>query len=136
MVRKSKFQTLYPDKRGLPVKRSPSHEYWLAAYCKLQWAKFGAFSVAGIKMDITKQNKLADEARFRLAAIVESSDDAVVSKTVEGVIVTWNRGAQQIYGYTEAEAVGKPITMLVPLELLDEENQILARLGGTANRPL
>ena len=128
MVRKSKFQTLYPDKRGLPVKRSPSHEYWLAAYCKLQWAKFGAFSVAGIKMDITKQNKLADEARFRLAAIVESSDDAVVSKTVEGVIVTWNRGAQQIYGYTEAEAVGKPITMLVPLELLDEENQILARL--------
>jgi PAS domain S-box-containing protein len=81
----------------------------------------------GIKMDIT-EHKLADEARFRLAAIVESSDDAIVSKTVEGVILSWNRGARQIYGYTEAEAVGKSITILVPPDLLDEENKILATL--------
>jgi two-component system, NtrC family, sensor kinase len=81
----------------------------------------------GIAIDVTER-KLADEARFRLAAIVESSDDAIVSKTPEGVIVSWNKGAQQIYGYTEAEVVGKPITILVPPELVEEENGILEKL--------
>lgn len=74
------------------------------------------------------ERKMAEESQLRLAAIVESSADAIISKTLDGVIVSWNKGAQQIYGYTEAEAVGKPITILVPLELREEENKILARL--------
>jgi PAS domain S-box-containing protein len=77
--------------------------------------------------DITDK-KRAEEARFRHAAIVESSDDAIISKNPDGVIVSWNGGAQRIYGYTEGEAVGKPITILVPRELVDEENKILERV--------
>jgi PAS domain S-box-containing protein len=66
--------------------------------------------------DITDK-KRAEEARFLHAAIVESSDDAIISKNLDGVIVSWNGGAQRIYGYTEGEAFGKPITILVPREL-------------------
>jgi PAS domain S-box-containing protein len=81
--------------------------------------------------DITDK-KRAEEARFRHAAIVESSEDAIASGTLDGIIVSWNTGAQHMYGYTEAEAVGKPITILVPRELRDEENKILetVRAGG------
>jgi PAS domain S-box-containing protein len=77
--------------------------------------------------DITDKKK-AEEARFRHAAVIESSDDAIGSGTLDGIIVGWNTGAQKMYGYTEAEAVGKPISMLVPPELPDEENKILESL--------
>src|SRR6201981_2322354 len=77
--------------------------------------------------DITDKKK-AEEARYRHAAVIESSDDAIASGTLDGIIVSWNTGAQKIYGYTEAEAVGKPISMLVPPELPDEENKILETL--------
>jgi len=76
--------------------------------------------------DITERT-LAEESRLRLATIVESSDDAIISKNLDGVIASWNGGAQRIYGYTEAEAVGKPITILVTRELVDEEDKILER---------
>jgi PAS domain S-box-containing protein len=81
--------------------------------------------------DITAR-ETEEEARFRHAAIVESSADAIASATLDGIIVSWNGGAHRIYGYTEAEAVGKPITMLVPPELPHEENEILetVRAGG------
>ena len=76
--------------------------------------------------------KRAEEARFRHAAVIESSDDAIAAGTLDGIVVSWNAGAQKIYGYTEAEAVGKSITMLFPPELADEENKILETLkaGG------
>jgi len=77
--------------------------------------------------DITDKKK-AEEARFRHATVIESSDDAIATGTLDGIIVSWNTGAQKIYGYTEAEAVGKPINMLVPPELADEENKILETL--------
>lgn len=70
----------------------------------------------------------SEEARARLAAIVASSDDAIISKDLNGVIVTWNRGAQRLFGYTAAEAVGKSVTMLIPPERLDEEPGILQRI--------
>jgi PAS domain S-box-containing protein len=79
--------------------------------------------------DITER-KLIDETRFRLATIVESSEDAILSVTLEGVISTWNPGAQRMFEYTENEAVGKPVTMIVPSELPDEENKILETLRG------
>src|SRR5262249_12669437 len=81
--------------------------------------------------DITEK-KAAEEARFRQAAIIESCDDAMAPGTLDGLIVSWNAGAHRLYGYTEAEAVGKPITMRVPPELPDEENKILEtlRAGG------
>src|SRR5262249_16479853 len=61
----------------------------------------------------------AEEARNRLAAVVESSDDAVISKTLEGVITSWNQAAERIFGYTAAEAIGKPVTILIPPDHLD-----------------
>ena len=70
----------------------------------------------------------AEETTQRLATIVETSDDAIISKNLDGIILTWNRGAQRIFGYTATEVVGKPITVLMPPDRLDEETGILARL--------
>lgn len=63
-----------------------------------------------------------------LAAIVESSDDAILSKDLNGVITTWNAGAQRLFGYTAEEAIGRPITILIPDDRLQEEPGILARI--------
>lgn len=69
-----------------------------------------------------------DEIAQYLAAIIQSSDDAIVSKDLHGTIMTWNKGAEQIFGYTFAEAVGKPITLIIPPERQDEEPRILERI--------
>jgi len=63
-----------------------------------------------------------------MAAIVENSDDAIIGKTLDGIIRSWNTGAQRLFGYTPEEAIGRPITIVVPAELLDEEQRILATL--------
>jgi PAS domain S-box-containing protein len=68
------------------------------------------------------------EAQARLAAIVESSDDAIVSKNLDGVILSWNEGAQRIFGYTPDEIIGKSITILIPADRQHEEPMILSRL--------
>lgn len=68
------------------------------------------------------------EYRQHLASIVENSDDAIISKDVNGVITSWNRGAEMLYGYTAADAIGQPVTMLIPDERLDEEPDILSKI--------
>lgn len=81
-----------------------------------------------IRTDVTER-KLTEEARERLAAIVDSSDDAIISKTLEGVITAWNHGAEKIFGYSSSEAVGQPIGMLIPPERGNEEIEILSRIA-------
>src|SRR6185312_15377286 len=80
-----------------------------------------------IARDITEHQR-AEELQRRFAAIVESSDDAIISKDLNGVIQSWNRGAEHIFGYLASEAIGKPVTMLIPEGRLDEEPQILGRI--------
>jgi PAS domain S-box-containing protein len=80
-----------------------------------------------IARDITER-KRADEIAQRLAALVESSDDAIISKDLNGIIRSWNKGAQQLFGYLAEEIVGKPVTTLIPPELQHEEPAILARV--------
>ena len=70
----------------------------------------------------------ADEIRLRYAAIVESSDDAIIAKTLDGVISAWNAAAERMFGYTEHEAIGQRITMIIPPDLHEEEDEILRRL--------
>lgn len=78
--------------------------------------------------DISDRKK-ADAARYRLAAIVDSSNDAIVGSTLDGVITSWNDGAERIFGYTAAEIVGKPVALLVPADRLHEPPGILERLA-------
>ena len=77
--------------------------------------------------DITER-KRAEDTQRKLAAIVQSSDDAILSVSLANVITSWNPGAQRMFGYTEAEALGQPITMIIPPELMEEEVEILRRI--------
>jgi PAS domain S-box-containing protein len=78
--------------------------------------------------DVTERRR-AEEAQARLAAIVKSSQDAIISKTLDSVIRTWNAGAERIFGYTAEEAIGKSITLIIPPERLDEEDLILGQIA-------
>jgi PAS domain S-box-containing protein len=79
------------------------------------------------KMDVN-QIAQAEQAQARLAAIVESSDDAIISKDLNGIINSWNAAAERIFGYSAQEAIGQPITIIIPPELREEEAQILKHL--------
>src|SRR3984893_10348701 len=74
------------------------------------------------------ERKVAENARAYLAAIVESSDDAIVSKTLDGIVTSWNRGAEAIFGYSAEEMIGRPIALLFPPDRLGEEDLILGRI--------
>jgi PAS domain S-box-containing protein len=94
--------------------------------------------VIGIVEDITDRKRTeqalndarmqAQKIQTHLAAIVESSDDAIISKTLDGVISSWNQGAERIFGYAAEEVIGKPITLLIPPTHIDEEPVILQKL--------
>lgn len=78
-------------------------------------------------LDVTER-KIAEEKLGRLAAIVQSSEDAIISKTLEGIITSWNSAAERLFGYTSEEMIGKSITKLIPGDRLTEEPMILERL--------
>ena len=82
----------------------------------------------GIIEDITERKQVG-EIRNRLAAVVESSDDAIISKRLDSTITTWNTGAERMFGYAADEVIGKSIAILIPPNYVDEEPMILARLG-------
>jgi PAS domain S-box-containing protein len=63
-----------------------------------------------------------------LKAIIDSSDDAIISKDLNGIVTSWNKGAERLFGYTGAEMIGQPITILIPMDRQDEEPKILSRL--------
>ena len=91
--------------------------------------KGSVIGASHVARDITDSAELG-LARARLAAIVESSDDAIVSKDLRGTIQTWNKGAERLYGYSAVEMIGKPMSLLLPSDRPDEEAEILDRLAS------
>jgi PAS domain S-box-containing protein len=94
----------------------------------------GDGTVLEVNRDVTEHKRIEaelrdSEQRLRyLASIVESSDDAIVSKNLDGIITSWNSGAERVFGYTAKEAIGQPITIVIPQNRQDEERTILSRI--------
>jgi PAS domain S-box-containing protein len=88
----------------------------------------GAVTLVVVAITDITESKRAEIASLRLAAIVASSDDAIIGKDLDGVVTSWNRGAQRVFGYTAAEMVGTPILRLIPADRQDEELLILAKV--------
>jgi PAS domain S-box-containing protein len=107
---------------------------WVRAKGKVYFQNGRAERFIGSVLDITAQKQ--DELRLNefaekqaiLAAVVNSSDDIIISKTVEGIITSWNPAAQRVFGYTEKEAVGRHISMIIPQERLQEEDFIINKI--------
>lgn len=114
------YETMRRHKNGSLVEVSLS----VSPIKNAQGKVLGASKIA---RDITHR-RTADETARRLAAIVEFSDDAIVSKDLDGNIITWNPGAERLFGYTAEEVIGKPVTILIPPDRYDEEPGILERM--------
>jgi PAS domain S-box-containing protein len=99
-----------PQKEGSDVRRS------------------GRLKGTGIQLLMPPNVRRSEEVRLLYSSIVESSDDVIIAKSREGVISAWNPAAQRMFGYTEKEAIGQPITIIIPSDLHNEENDILRRL--------
>ena len=91
-------------------------------------------TVIEVNRDVTDRKQIEaalnerEEQLQRLASIVQSSDDAIVSKNLDGIITSWNNGAERVFGYTAEEAIGQPITIVIPHDRWDEERTILTRI--------
>jgi PAS domain S-box-containing protein len=85
--------------------------------------------VAGLARQRSRAETVADEVRQQLAAIVTSSEDAILSFTIDGIVTSWNRGAEALYGYSAREIIGRPLAVIVPTERMDEFENNLDRLN-------
>jgi PAS domain S-box-containing protein len=114
------FDTIRVRKDGVPI--DVSLTVW-----PIRDAAGATIGVSQIGRDISGRQQ-ADEVRRRLAAIVAASDDAIISKDLNGIIKSWNHGAERIFGYTPEEAIGQSIRMIIPRDREDEETAVLDRI--------
>jgi PAS domain S-box-containing protein len=139
------LQTKFPVEFNEWIKQLQNERYWsgeLRHVCKdgreviveSRQQLLSDDTVIEVNRDVTERKQIeADlrqieqQLRF-LASIVQSSDDAIVSKNLDGIITSWNKGAERIFGYTAEEAVGQPITIIIPQDRQDEERTILTRI--------
>lgn len=114
------------------AERPDGSRFWFTAYPAILRDAEGKIT-GGINLlvDITNRKiaqRIAERESRLLSAIVDSSDDAIVSKDLNGTITSWNKSAERLFGYTAEEIVGKPVTLLIPADRQDEEPRIIARL--------
>jgi PAS domain S-box-containing protein len=102
---------------------------WITTHGTVNFENGRAVRFVGTVLDINEM-KLAEEKSAKLAAIIESSDDAIISKTLESVITSWNASAERMFGYTAEEMIGESIYKLIPSDRHQEEPEILARLSS------
>ncbi len=129
-----RFRVMASNNSGVWNEQGAALDFSIApAYWQTTW--FRAACVAGFLAMLwvlyqlrLRQIAQAFNARLELGAIVESSSDAIIGKTLDGIVTSWNRGAEHIFGYTAEEIVGKPITLLIPPDHLDEEPRLVERL--------
>ena len=118
--------------KPLAVEEYAPHDDGIHGYISIKFPLEGPdgqiTGVCGIATDLTERKEL-EAASGRLAAIVESSDDAIVGKDLNGIITSWNHGAERILGYTAAEIIGQPVSVLAAPDRLDEMPQILAKIA-------
>jgi PAS domain S-box-containing protein len=148
----SLLQTKLPIEFSALRSQLQSERYWsgeLRHICKdghevivdSRMQLFGDDTVLEVNRDVTEANALINERkqfehalreteqRLRwIASIVESSGDVIISKNLDGIIISWNKGAERVFGYTAEEAIGQPITIVIPEDRHDEERQILTRI--------
>ncbi len=125
---RASIRTRRPFKVEYRLRRADGEYRWVLSEAEPSISNSGDFEGhVGSCVDITQQ-KIADSAGAMLAAVVQSSDDAIITKDLNGIITSWNTSAQRIFGYAENEVRGKPITILIPPELQAEEKDILSRL--------
>jgi PAS domain S-box-containing protein len=141
-------QMLHPDDRAAAIKQvemgfhtgAPVQAEWRAIWPdgSVHWIQGrwqvlrdrsgGPTRMTGINIDITSR-KEAEQALRHLAAIVESSDDAIIGKDLNGIVTSWNLGAERMFGYSAKEMIGRPITTIIPAELHKDEQSILGTIG-------
>ena len=124
-VRSGELEMFSMEKRY--VRKDKSH-IWVNLTVSASRGERGEFKhFISLIEDITERRR-SDETHARLAAIVASSDDAIISKDLTGTITSWNAGATRVFGFTPEEVIGHSITLLIPSELRDQETDILKRL--------
>src|SRR5438270_8267423 len=118
-----------PGKSEVRLLRKDSSTVWVSVSSGALPESLGSpGAVTALISDVT-QRRTHSRSNEHLAAIVDSSDDAITDTAPGGIITSWNRGAERLYGYTAAEAVGQSIEMIIPPELRDELIDIVARLA-------
>ena len=135
-----KLRTVLKNRLGLSFPLSAEHQRteaclddrekprWLEVVIAPLYDRRSQLSGHLIMLHDISDLKIAEEAQHRLAVIVESSHDAILSRTLDGIITTWNKGAEMLYGYTAEEAIGRPVSILIPPEFADEGRQFLEKI--------
>lgn len=113
------------DRPGVFTQETEDIVLGIAAHAAL--AIDNARLLRNAQIEVVQRGRAEQDAR-RLAAIIESSEDAIISKNLDGIITSWNSGAERLFGYTAAEAIGRPVSMLIPPERIEEEPGIIARI--------